>query len=81
MPRIARLVVYDGDEQWLRDQMGRSRNEGRLVLPGGSITVINVSAELLSFIHAAGERLVTARPTEVDTLPPMGAVQDGPRSL
>lgn len=61
MRTMARLIVYTfDDEEALALQMGRSQNEGTLVVPRGRIAVLNLPESLLHLIgewaHDAAER-------------------------
>jgi hypothetical protein len=43
MPRIKRVITYEGSEEWLKTQLGRSLPDGIKELPLGRIEVATVA--------------------------------------
>ena len=53
--RVARLLIYEGPEDKLQEQLGASMNEGtRRGVHGVTITCINISGVFLRFVEAVG---------------------------
>ena len=39
---VTRIIQYEGDEEWLKKQLGSSLNDGVKYLPSGTISVLTV---------------------------------------
>lgn len=39
---ITRIIQYEGDDEWLKKQLGNSLNDGVRILPLGTISVLTV---------------------------------------
>ena len=57
--RVVRLLIYEGTEEALQAQLGRSMNEGtRSAHAGIRITCINVSESFFHFCEELGQRVI-----------------------
>lgn len=74
--RVARLLIYEGDEAALAEQLGRSMNEGvRTGHKGVTITCITLPPIFLRFCETVGQEVIeTAYLQGERTPPPIGRV-------
>jgi hypothetical protein len=70
MSRVARLLIYEGTEDQLQEQLGRSMNEGtRQGSPGVTITCITLPPILFRFCEVVGQEVIEAAYLQGDHKP------------
>ncbi len=71
MPRVTRLLIYDGPEDALAEQLGRSMNEGvRSGHKGVTITCITLPAIFLRFCETVGQEVIETTYLQGERTPP-----------
>ena len=72
--KVARLLIYEGSQEQLAEQLGRSMNEGvRSAHKGMTITCINLSPMFLQLCEEMGQKAIEQAYLQGDHAPkPMG---------